>query len=128
MDDSMIRKAEFALLEDSPDADERLRSWMRERERMGALGETEAALESALAHGHAQGLEEARAAALDDKRTLLLTMLEAKFGEVDAATMEAIEATLPGHLNRWFLRLLEASSLAEMLDCFERPPGAKQTA
>ena len=128
MDDSTIRKAESALLGDSPDADERLGSWMRERERMGALGETEAALESALAHGHAQGLEEARAAALDDKRTLLLSMLEAKFGEVDDATMQAIEGTLPGHLNRWFLRLLEASSLAEMLDCMERLPSEQQTA
>ena len=128
MDDSTIRKAEAALVGVSPDADERLRSWMRERERMGALSETEAALESAMAHGHAQGIEEARAEALDNKRTLLLAMLEAKFGEVDDATMEAIEATLPGHLDRWFLRLLEASSLAELLKRVETPPVTKQTA
>ena len=78
--------------------------------------------------GHAQGIEEARAEALDNKRTLLLAMLEAKFGEVDDATVEAIEATLPGHLDRWFLGLLEASSLAELLKCVETPPVAKQTA
>jgi hypothetical protein len=128
MANSTIRKTESAPLGACSDADERLRSWMRERERLGALGETEAALEGALAHGYAQGLEVARSEALDDKRTLLLTMLETKFGDIDDATLDAIEATAPCHLDRWFLGLLGASSLAEVLESIKTAPSAKRTA
>ena len=97
------------------DRDGQLRTWLREFDRSGALPAAHAAMDNAYARGHVAGLEEARADHLDATRTLLLQLLEAKFGALDDQVMDRLdEAQLP-RVQRWILAILEATSVDEVL-------------
>src|SRR6187551_1828650 len=88
------------------DRDGQLQTWLREFDRSGALPEAHAAMDNAYARGHAAGIEEGRAEHLDAVRTLLLQLLEAKFGGLDERGLDRIEqASLP-RLQRWILSIL----------------------
>lgn len=102
--------------------DGRLRTWLRERERMGVLSEAHAAIDDALARGYALGLEEARAEALDTLRTLLCALLEDRFGELDEGSMEQIEGASQSLLGRWIKALPNSSTLAQLFAGVSRTP------
>lgn len=114
MSDSMIRSTQELFEEIAEGPDGRLRAWLRERDRLGALPETHAALDDAYARGYSQGVEDAQTEQLDAARTLLLQMLEAKFGEVDDAAMDKIGQATQGMLSRWTLAVLSAPSVADV--------------
>jgi hypothetical protein len=98
------------------DSDGQLETWLREFDRSGALPQARAAMDNAYAQGHASGLEEAREEHLDATRTLLLNLLESKFGEVDYRELDRIEEAGLPRLQRWILALLTANSVAEVLE------------
>jgi hypothetical protein len=98
------------------DHEGQLQTWLREFDRSGALPEAHAAVDNAYALGHAAGLETGRAEHLDGIRTLLLNLLEMKFGELDdGALLDRIdEAQLP-RLQRWILAAVSAESVADVI-------------
>jgi hypothetical protein len=98
------------------DHEGQLQTWLREFDRSGALPEAHAAVDNAYALGHAAGLEIGRAEHIDGVRTLLLNLIELKFGEVDdGAILDRIdEAQLP-RLQRWILAVLGAESVHEVI-------------
>jgi formate dehydrogenase maturation protein FdhE len=81
---------------------------------MGALRPDQAAIDAALARGYARGLEEARMDALDRWRTMLMTMLEAKFGELSTESLDQIEEASEHTIERWIVAVLAAQSLQEV--------------
>lgn len=87
---------------------------MRARDSMGALRPDQVAIDAALARGYARGLEEARTDALDRWRTMLMTLLEAKFGELSAESLDHIEEAKEHTIERWMLALLAAETLEEV--------------
>ncbi len=115
MSDSMIRNTGEILEEISEDPDGRLRSWLRERERLGALPEWHAALDDAFARGYARGTEDGNVERLDAARTILSRMLETKFGEIHDAAMDRIAEASQATLEKWMVALLSASSIDEAL-------------
>lgn len=111
----MMRGTEQSAEEVVEGPDGRLRSWLRERDRMGALSDVHAALDDALARGYAQGLEQAREENLDRLRTILVQLLEARFGEVVADLQDVIEGASAGQLEKWIVGVLAATSAAEVV-------------
>ena len=97
------------------DRDGQLQTWLREFDRSGALPAAHAAMDNAYARGHAAGLEEARGDHLDATRTLLLQLLEMKFGALDDSTMDRIESAQLPRLQRWILATLDTTSVADVL-------------
>ncbi len=107
------RSAYQRLIEDR---DGQLETWLKEFDRSGALPEAHAAMDNAYARGHVAGLEEAREEHLDATKTLLLHLMEAKFGELSDHALERIdEAALP-RVQRWILAMLEAESIRDLLE------------
>ena len=70
MIDPIARRTHDVFEQSTEGADERLGAWLRERDRLGALSETHAALDTAFSRGYAQGHEEALAERLDAARTV----------------------------------------------------------
>lgn len=97
------------------DRDGQLRTWLREFDRSGALPAAHAAMDNAYARGHAVGLEEARADQLDATRTLLLQLLEKKFGALNDQALDRIEEAQLPRLQRWILIILDADSVDAVL-------------
>jgi len=95
--------------------DGQLQSWLREIDRTGALPEQHAAIDNAYATGHVAGLEEGRAEHLDATKTLLLGLLEARFGSLDDDVLNRIDDAQLPRLQRWMLAVLDAQSPDEVL-------------
>jgi hypothetical protein len=93
----------------APESDALFR--IRARDSMGALRPDQAAVDAALASGYARGLEEARMDALDRWRTMLMTLLEAKFGELSTESLDRIEEATEHTIERWIVAVLAADSL-----------------
>ena len=115
MIDPIARRTHDVFEQSTEGADERLGAWLRERDRLGALSETHAALDTAFSRGYAQGHEEALAERLDAARTVLLRMLETKFGEVCETALDRIETASLSTVERWMVALLSTSSVDETL-------------
>lgn len=115
MPDSMIRSTDELLEEIAEGPDGRLRAWLRERDRLGALPETHAALDDAYARGYAQGVEDAQEEQLDSLRTVLFKILEARFSEIDDTAMDRIGEAQQATLTRWMSAAVSASSVEEAL-------------
>ena len=81
---------------------------------MGALRPAQAEIDAAHARGYAHGLEEARADALDQSRTLLMTLLEKRFGELGDAHLDRIGDADGGTLEKWTVAVIASSSLDEV--------------
>ncbi len=95
--------------------EEQLREWLRKCNRQGILDEGEAALDVAFAQGYRKGIEEARGDHEDATRTLLLRVLETKFGELDEATLDRIAEAELSVLEQWIVDVIGAHSMAEAL-------------
>lgn len=96
------------------DADGQLQTWLREFDRSGALPEARAAMDNAYASGHAAGLEEGREEHLDAAKTLLLNLLEEKFGPLPDEALDRIEEALLPRVQRWILAILAAESVDDV--------------
>jgi|SRR5690349_5719900 hypothetical protein len=95
--------------------DGQLESWLREIDRQGALPEQHAAIDNAYARGHVAGLEEGRAEHLDATKTLLLALLEARFGALSDEVLDRIDDAQLPRLQRWILAIVDAQSLTDIL-------------
>jgi flagellar biosynthesis/type III secretory pathway protein FliH len=82
---------------------------------MGVLTEERAALDDALARGYAQGLEEARAETMDCLQTVLVSLLEQRFGDLEESAIDQIAEASAEQLQRWILGVLEATSPRDLL-------------
>jgi len=96
--------------------DGQLQSWLREIDRTGALPEQHAAIDNAYAHGHVAGLEEGRAEQLDATKTLLLALLETRFGSLDDRVLDRIDDAQLPRLQRWILAIVDAQSIDEIME------------
>jgi hypothetical protein len=81
---------------------------------MGALRPPKAEVDAALAHGYAEGLEEARADALDSFRTVLSQMLELRFGPLPDSALDCIGEADQITLEKWVVQTAAVSSLDEL--------------
>jgi hypothetical protein len=81
---------------------------------MGALQPAQADVDAALARGYAKGLEEARADALDRWRTMLMSVLEAKFGDLTCDALDRIEEASEQRIERWLIGALGAETLEQV--------------
>lgn len=116
MADPNIPNAQSIDLDDVlEDTGGKLRAWLRDSDRVGALPEAQAAVDVAFASGHAQGLEQGREESLDTLRTILLRWLEVRCGEVSESTMDKIAAASWATLERCLLKLASASTEQEVL-------------
>jgi hypothetical protein len=114
MSRSQITKARDS--DDGLDVSEaELSQWLRRCSRQGVLHEGEAALDVAFAQGYKKGIEEGRGDHEDAVRTLLLRVLEAKFGELDERTLDRIAEAQLGALEQWIVDAFGAHSMAEAL-------------
>ena len=87
-----------------------LGEWLRKRNHQGVLSEGEAALDVAYAEGYRKGIEEGRSDHADAMRTLLLRVLEARFGVQDETTLDRIAEAELGVLERWIVDVISARS------------------
>jgi flagellar biosynthesis/type III secretory pathway protein FliH len=94
--------------------EQRSSSRFRARDSMGALRLEKAEVDAAYAQGHAHGIEEGREEGLDAARTIVLELLERKFGEVSDEAMEKIEAAGHPRLRAFTLAILTAHTLDEV--------------
>jgi len=97
------------------DRDGQLQTWLREFDSSGALPTAHAALDNAYARGYAAGLEEGRSDHLDATKTLLVQLLETKFGPLDDQTMDRIDDAQLPRLQRWILAILQAAIVDDVL-------------
>ena len=67
--------------------------------------------ERLLNEGKQQGLEQGQA---NGERTLLIRLLQHRFGELDEVTHQRLEAATMADLERWTDNVLEARSLDEV--------------
>ena len=88
----------------------------RSRDSLGALRPSQAGRDAALARGYAQGMDEAHDAELDHFRTVLVSMLEAKFGELDTTGLDRVEAASQSTIDKWMIAALKAKSLSDVFD------------
>jgi hypothetical protein len=95
--------------------DGQLESWLREIDRTGALPEQHAAIDHAYARGHVAGLEEGRAEHLDATKTLLLSMLEMRFGPLNDEVLDRIDDAHLPRLQRWILATVDAQCMDEIM-------------
>ncbi len=72
----------------------------------------EQGLQKGLEKGLEQGLERGRT---EERRHLLLRLVESRFGEPSPSRIERIRSASAGELGQWFDRLLTAGSLDELL-------------
>ncbi len=114
MSRSQITKARDS--EDAVDVSEaQLSEWLRKCNRQGILDEGEAALDVAFAQGYKKGIEEGRSDHEDAMRTLLLRVLESKFGELNETTLDRIAEAELDVLEHWIVDVITARSMAEAL-------------
>lgn len=88
----------------------------RAEDDMGALHPHRAELDDSYSRGYADGAEEARADNIDRWRTVLLTVLESKFGVVEDEVLDRIGESAQPRLERWLIAAVSASSLEEVVD------------
>ena len=86
------------------ESEQRLSLRLRRHATLGALPEERANADMAYAAGHARGFEEARDAHLDSLRTVLMRVLEARFGEVEDETLDRLERASLRELEDWLVR------------------------
>ena len=83
----------------------------RSRDSAGALRPSHADIDSAYARGYTQGLDEGGAASRDRWKTILCSLLEAKFGELDNHALDWIERANQATVERWMVAAISAQSL-----------------
>lgn len=99
----------------------------RARDSMGALRPSHADVDSAFARGYAQGLEERDAYAGDQWRTVLCSILEARFGDLDTLALNQIEGANQGTLERWMVAAISATSLEAVFSDKPKSNGRRHT-
>ena len=114
MSRSQITKARGS--EDAVDVSEaQLSEWLRKCNHQGILDEGEAALDVAFAQGYKKGIEEGRSDHADAMRTLLLRVLEKKFGDLDEAILDRIAEAELGVLEQWIVDIIGAQNAVDAL-------------
>lgn len=91
-----------------------LTSRFRKRDSMGALRPRQAELDAAFASGYARGEETAFAETLDRLRTVLCSILEVKFGELQAEALDRLEGADQKTLERWLTQTASAETLEDV--------------
>jgi hypothetical protein len=86
------------------ESEQRLSARLRRHAARGALPEERANADMAYATGHARGFEEGRDAHLDSLRTVLMRVLEARFGQVEEETLDLLERASLRELEDWIVR------------------------
>lgn len=87
---------------------------LHKRDSLGALQPAKAELDAAVARGYAEALESSREENLDRWRTVLASMLEAKFGELDEAVMERIAEADQEQLEQWVMAVVAAAAVDQV--------------
>lgn len=95
----------------------------RVRDSMGALRPGQAKVDAAYARGYALGQEEALADSLDRWRTVLLSILEARFGELAPIYLDYIEQADQDRVARYMVVATQAMSLDEIFGRLTQPDG-----
>jgi hypothetical protein len=95
----------------------------RVRDSMGALRPAQAKVDAAYARGYAQGQEEALADSLDQWRTVLLSILEARFGELPPIYLDLIDEADQDKVARYMVVATQAMNLEEIFGRRTQPDG-----
>ena len=104
----------------SEDEEAQHRAMMRERTVHTQASELRGAREDGREEGLAEGLQQGMAAGqerglLDGKRSILVRLLEQRFGSLADSQKDRIHAAAPAELHCWYQRIFDASSIEDLL-------------